>query len=88
MSRKLSSNSKTNNDNEKHSAAIREIQSSVPENKKCFECDQRGPTYVNMTIGMTILVFLFSKGALLCKKHDFSQNFVCNGMAKENYESF
>ena len=31
--------------------AIREIQAQSPENKKCFDCEQRGPTYVNMTIG-------------------------------------
>ena len=30
---------------------MREIQSQHPANKKCFDCDQRGPTYVNMTIG-------------------------------------
>jgi len=36
---------------DKFSLAIREIQSQNPENKKCFDCDQRGPTYVNMTIG-------------------------------------
>lgn len=36
---------------DKFSLAIREIQSQNSENKKCFDCDQRGPTYVNMTIG-------------------------------------
>ena len=53
MSRKSSSNSKTQsqNDNEKHTVSIREFQTAIPENKKCFECDQRGPTYVDMTIG-------------------------------------
>ena len=30
---------------------MREIQSQHLANKKCFDCDQRGPTYVNMTIG-------------------------------------
>ena len=40
-----------NDANEKHSVAIREFQNSAAENKKCFECDQRGPTYVDMTIG-------------------------------------
>uniref|UniRef100_A0A3Q3XD90 Arf-GAP domain-containing protein n=1 Tax=Mola mola TaxID=94237 RepID=A0A3Q3XD90_MOLML len=24
---------------------------SLPANRKCFDCDQRGPTYVNMTVG-------------------------------------
>jgi len=36
---------------DKNSTAMREIQSQHPANKKCFDCDQRGPTYVNMTIG-------------------------------------
>ena len=27
------------------------IQNSCPENKQCFECGQRGPTYVDMTVG-------------------------------------
>lgn len=36
---------------DKFSIAIRDIQSQHPANKKCFDCDQRGPTYVNMTIG-------------------------------------
>ena len=27
------------------------IQNSCPENKVCFECGQRGPTYVDMTVG-------------------------------------
>ena len=36
---------------DKFSIAIRDIQSSNPANKKCFDCDQRGPTYLNMTIG-------------------------------------
>jgi len=42
---------KSKSEADKHTQAIREIQSSCPENKKCFECGQRGPTYVNMTIG-------------------------------------
>ena len=36
---------------DKNSTAMREIQAQHPANKKCFDCDQRGPTYVNMTIG-------------------------------------
>jgi hypothetical protein len=36
---------------DKNSTAMREIQSQQPANKKCFDCEQRGPTYVNMTIG-------------------------------------
>ena len=51
MSRKSSKNTAKDDANEKNSAAIREYQASIAENKKCFECEQRGPTYVNMTIG-------------------------------------
>lgn len=29
---------------------LREM-TSLPANRKCFDCDQRGPTYVNMTVG-------------------------------------
>ena len=37
--------------NDRFSLAIREIQAQNQANKKCFDCEQRGPTYVNMTIG-------------------------------------
>ena len=37
---------------DKFSLAIREIQASNPDNKKCFDCEQRGPTYINTTIGV------------------------------------
>ena len=36
---------------DKFSLAVREIQTQHPANKKCFDCEQRGPTYLNMTIG-------------------------------------
>jgi len=36
---------------DKYSLAIRDIQAQDAANKKCFDCEQRGPTYVNMTIG-------------------------------------
>lgn len=36
---------------DKFSLAIRELQGWTPENKKCFDCGQRGPTYVNITVG-------------------------------------
>ena len=36
---------------DKFSLAVREIQNQHPANKKCFDCEQRGPTYLNMTIG-------------------------------------
>lgn len=36
---------------DKFSLAIREIQVNTPANKQCFDCEQRGPTYINMTIG-------------------------------------
>ncbi|XP_075426287.1 arf-GAP domain and FG repeat-containing protein 1 isoform X3 [Ascaphus truei] len=35
---------------EKHLKLLREM-SSLPHNRKCFDCDQRGPTYTNMTAG-------------------------------------
>jgi len=36
---------------DKFSLAIREVQGWAPENKKCFDCEQRGPTYINITVG-------------------------------------
>jgi len=36
---------------DKFSLAIRDIQASQAANKKCFDCEQRGPTYINTTIG-------------------------------------
>lgn len=35
---------------EKHLKMLREMV-ALPSNKTCFDCHQRGPTYVNMTIG-------------------------------------
>ncbi|XP_052217131.1 arf-GAP domain and FG repeat-containing protein 1-like isoform X1 [Dreissena polymorpha] len=35
---------------EKHLKSLREMV-ALPHNKQCFDCHQRGPTYVNMTIG-------------------------------------
>lgn len=35
---------------EKNLKILRELV-SLPENKHCFDCHQRGPTYVNVTIG-------------------------------------
>ncbi|XP_016363232.1 arf-GAP domain and FG repeat-containing protein 1-like isoform X5 [Sinocyclocheilus anshuiensis] len=35
---------------EKHLKMLREMTSLTP-NRKCFDCDQRGPTYANMTVG-------------------------------------
>ncbi|XP_067851188.1 arf-GAP domain and FG repeat-containing protein 1a isoform X2 [Heptranchias perlo] len=35
---------------EKHLKLLRDM-TTLPHNRKCFDCDQRGPTYVNMTIG-------------------------------------
>ncbi|KDR15368.1 Arf-GAP domain and FG repeats-containing protein 1 [Zootermopsis nevadensis] len=35
---------------EKHLRILRELV-SLPSNKQCFDCHQRGPTYINMTIG-------------------------------------
>ena len=35
---------------DKHLKMLRELV-SLPHNKHCFDCNQRGPTYINMTIG-------------------------------------
>jgi len=35
---------------ERNLKTLRELVSQ-PGNKECFDCNQRGPTYVNMTIG-------------------------------------
>lgn len=35
---------------ETHLKMLREM-TSLAANRKCFDCDQRGPTYVNMTVG-------------------------------------
>ncbi|XP_062337131.1 LOW QUALITY PROTEIN: arf-GAP domain and FG repeat-containing protein 1b [Osmerus eperlanus] len=35
---------------ETHLKMLREM-TSQPPNRKCFDCDQRGPTYANMTVG-------------------------------------
>uniref|UniRef100_A0A1A8GIM9 ArfGAP with FG repeats 1b n=1 Tax=Nothobranchius korthausae TaxID=1143690 RepID=A0A1A8GIM9_9TELE len=35
---------------ETHLKMLRDM-TSLPANRKCFDCDQRGPTYVNMTVG-------------------------------------
>jgi len=35
---------------EKHLKLLREM-TSLPPNRKCFDCDQRGPTYADMTVG-------------------------------------
>ncbi|XP_046852706.1 arf-GAP domain and FG repeat-containing protein 1-like isoform X2 [Xenia sp. Carnegie-2017] len=40
----------TKKQDEKHLKILRDL-CSLPHNKKCFDCGQRGPTYVNMTIG-------------------------------------
>lgn len=35
---------------EKHLKILRELVSK-PANRTCFDCNQKGPTYINMTIG-------------------------------------
>lgn len=35
---------------EKHLKMLRDM-TGLPHNRKCFDCDQRGPTYANMTVG-------------------------------------
>lgn len=52
-------NNTNNNDNmavrkkqdDKFLLALRELVNSSPGNRQCFDCSQKGPTYVNMTIG-------------------------------------
>lgn len=38
---------------EKHLQLLREM-TSRPANRRCFDCEQRGPTYANMTVGSFI----------------------------------
>ncbi|GCC19998.1 hypothetical protein chiPu_0021232 [Chiloscyllium punctatum] len=35
---------------EKHLKLVREL-GSRPHNRQCFECEQRGPTYIDITVG-------------------------------------
>jgi len=37
-------------DEDENTKALREV-ASIGQNKFCFDCSQRGPTYVNMTVG-------------------------------------
>ncbi|CAH1991835.1 unnamed protein product [Acanthoscelides obtectus] len=50
---------------EKNLKTLREL-GMIPENKYCFDCGQRGPTYVNVTIGS--FVCTKCSGMLLEKK--------------------
>ncbi|CAF0743349.1 unnamed protein product [Didymodactylos carnosus] len=45
--------SKAKKQEEKYVQLIRDL-SALPQNKQCFDCHQKGPTYVNMTIGSFI----------------------------------
>jgi len=36
---------------DEHNLMVLREQLSLPANKYCFDCHQRGPTYVNVTIG-------------------------------------
>ncbi|PAV88991.1 hypothetical protein WR25_14949 isoform B [Diploscapter pachys] len=45
-----SGNGQKKKQDERNSKLIREV-AALPENKNCFECGQRGPTYVNVTEG-------------------------------------
>ena len=47
----VSTSSSSNPEADRRSQLLREFQTSVPENKECFDCGQKGPTYVNMTVG-------------------------------------
>ncbi|CAF1581184.1 unnamed protein product [Didymodactylos carnosus] len=42
--------SKAKRQEEKYVQLIRDL-AALPQNKQCFDCHQKGPTYVNMTIG-------------------------------------
>ncbi|MGH0172140.1 UNVERIFIED_CONTAM: hypothetical protein FKN15_067476 [Acipenser sinensis] len=48
---------------EKHLKMLREM-TSLPPNRKCFDCDQRGPTYANMTVGSFVCT---SCSGILCE---------------------
>lgn len=56
---KASNNNNINSNNmavrkkqdDKFLLALRELVNSCPGNRQCFDCSQKGPTYVNMTIG-------------------------------------
>jgi Arf-GAP domain and FG repeat-containing protein 1 len=43
--------SSSSSEHDRHVLHLRELQSGLAENKLCFDCGQRGPTYVNMTVG-------------------------------------
>lgn len=47
MTRKMTSRKKQE---ENHLKILKDLLNQ-PSNKKCLECDQRGPTYVDVTIG-------------------------------------
>ena len=54
----MSSNANTNSKEkkkieEKALIALREL-AALPHNKQCCDCNQKGPTYVNVTIGTFI----------------------------------
>ncbi len=38
-------------ESERRAREIRDLQSAEESNKRCFDCGQRGPTYVNVTVG-------------------------------------
>lgn len=50
VKKKLEEMASKKKQDEKNLKLLREIVSSTC-NKHCFDCQQRGPTYVNMTIG-------------------------------------
>lgn len=51
----MSSNSSKKKQEEKNLKTLREFL-ALPGNKHCFDCNQRGPTYVNTTIGTFVCI--------------------------------
>lgn len=51
----MSSNSAKKKQEEKHLKLLKDLL-SIPANKSCFDCNQRGPTYANTTIGSFVCI--------------------------------
>lgn len=51
----MSSQSAKKKQEEKHLNMLKELL-AIPTNKACFDCNQRGPTYANTTIGSFVCI--------------------------------